>query len=80
MTREKAGAAPSPELDLFERWAAVHRFVPAAQRRRRTAGCRSSFAHAVDHEDLVPLRRPDTKLPMITEGPLSTGGGATASG
>ena len=27
------------------------------------------FPHAVDHEDLVPLRRPDAKLPMITEGP-----------
>ena len=27
------------------------------------------FPHFVDHEDLVPLRRPDPKLPSITEGP-----------
>ena len=30
IAREKAGRRRVPELDLFERWAAVHRFVPAA--------------------------------------------------
>ncbi len=67
LAREKAGAA-QPEIDLLERWAAVHRFVPAAQ--AAVAGWVSfRHAHAVDFEDLVPLRRPDPKLPNLTEGP-----------
>ena len=48
--------------------------------RRCTASCPAAhagvagwvsfhFPHFVDHEDLVPLRRPDAKLPGITEGP-----------
>jgi NADPH-dependent glutamate synthase beta subunit-like oxidoreductase/NAD(P)H-flavin reductase len=69
VAREKADPAAGADIDLFERWAAVHRFVPAA--RAGVAGWVSfQFAHAVDHEDLVPLRRPEAKLPMITEGPL----------
>ncbi len=67
LANEKAGAA-QPELDLVERWAAVHRFVPAA--RAAVAGWVSfHHAHAVDFEDLVPLRRPDAKLANVTEGP-----------
>jgi NADPH-dependent glutamate synthase beta subunit-like oxidoreductase/NAD(P)H-flavin reductase len=67
LANEKAGAA-QPELDLVERWAAVHRFVPAAQ--AAVPGWVSfHHAHAVDFEDLVPLRRPEPKLTNITEGP-----------
>src|SRR5206468_4310621 len=67
LVREKAGE-PAPELDLFERWAAVHRFVAAAH--PSVAGWVSfRFPHAVDHDDLVPLRRPDQRLPNLTEGP-----------
>jgi NADPH-dependent glutamate synthase beta subunit-like oxidoreductase/NAD(P)H-flavin reductase len=67
LAREKAGSA-QPEIDLLERWAAVHRFVPAAQ---KAVASWVSFrhAHAVDFEDLVPLRRPDAKLANVTEGP-----------
>jgi NADPH-dependent glutamate synthase beta subunit-like oxidoreductase/NAD(P)H-flavin reductase len=67
LANEKAGAA-QPELDLLERWAAVHRFVPAAS---AAVASWVSFrhAHAVDFEDLVPLRRPEPKLANITEGP-----------
>src|SRR6478752_2070095 len=55
-------------LDLFERWAAVHRFVPAA--RTAVAGWVSfHFPHSVDYDHLVELRRPDPALPEITEGP-----------
>ncbi|MEI9941026.1 MAG: FAD-dependent oxidoreductase [Pseudomonadota bacterium] len=55
-------------LDLFERWASVHRFVPTAQ--AKVAGWVSfHFPHSVDYENLVPLRRPDRALPEITEGP-----------
>jgi len=55
-------------LDLFERWASVHRFVPVAK--AKVAGWVSfHFPHNVDYENLVPLRRPDPALPEITEGP-----------
>ncbi|HYQ01856.1 MAG TPA: FAD-dependent oxidoreductase [Polyangiaceae bacterium] len=55
-------------LDLFERWAAVHRFVPAA--RTAVAGWVSfHFPHSVDYDRLVELRRPDPALPELTEGP-----------
>src|SRR5678816_3576914 len=65
IAREKANPAAAADIDVFERWASVHRFVPAAH-----AGVKDwvsfHFAHFVDHEDLVPLRRPDAKLPGIT--------------
>ena len=68
IAREKVDPAVASEIDLFERWASVHRFVPAAH--AGVAGWVSfHFPHFVDHEDLVPLRRPDAKLPGITEGP-----------
>src|SRR5262249_21643108 len=68
ITREKAGT-PTPELDLLERWASVHRYVPAAH--AALHGWVSFHApHFVDHEDLVPLRRPDPQLSNLTEGPL----------
>jgi NADPH-dependent glutamate synthase beta subunit-like oxidoreductase/NAD(P)H-flavin reductase len=67
LAREKAGAA-QPEIDLLERWAAVHRFVPEAA--KVIAGWVAfRHAHAVDFEDLVPLRRPEPKLANVTEGP-----------
>ncbi|HVZ85975.1 MAG TPA: FAD-dependent oxidoreductase [Polyangia bacterium] len=66
--REKAGAV-QPEMDLLERWAAVHRFKPEAQ--AAVAGWVAfKHAHAVDFEDLVPLRRPDAKLTNLTDGPI----------
>ena len=68
ITREKAGVVV-PEIDLFERFAAVHRFVPAAH--ASLHGWTSFHApHFVDHDDLVPLRRPDPKLSNVTDGPL----------
>jgi NADPH-dependent glutamate synthase beta subunit-like oxidoreductase/NAD(P)H-flavin reductase len=67
LAREKAGAA-QPEIDLLERWAAVHRFVPPAQK-QVAAWVSFRHAHTVDFEDLVPLRRPDAKLTNVTEGP-----------
>jgi NADPH-dependent glutamate synthase beta subunit-like oxidoreductase/NAD(P)H-flavin reductase len=67
LAKEKAGAA-QPEIDLLERWAAVHRFVPDAA--KVVAGWVAfRHAHAIDFEDLVPLRRPEAKLTNITEGP-----------
>jgi NADPH-dependent glutamate synthase beta subunit-like oxidoreductase/NAD(P)H-flavin reductase len=69
LTREKGGAAV-PELDLFERWAAVHRFNHDAH--AAVAGWVSFHTpHLVDYDDLVPLRRPDATLVNITEGPAS---------
>jgi NADPH-dependent glutamate synthase beta subunit-like oxidoreductase/NAD(P)H-flavin reductase len=69
IAREKAGVVV-PEIDLFERFAAVHRFVPAAH--ASLHGWVSFHTpHFVDHEDLVPLRRPDPKLPNVTDGPLA---------
>ena len=67
LAKEKGGAA-QPEMDLLERWAAVHRFVPDAA---KVVASWVSFrhAHAIDFEDLVPLRRPEPKLTNITEGP-----------
>jgi NADPH-dependent glutamate synthase beta subunit-like oxidoreductase/NAD(P)H-flavin reductase len=67
LAREKAGAAV-PEIDLLERWAAVHRFVPAAH---AAVAAWVSFHHpeAIDYEELVPLRRPDAKLVNLTKGP-----------
>jgi NADPH-dependent glutamate synthase beta subunit-like oxidoreductase/NAD(P)H-flavin reductase len=67
LAKEKAGAA-QPEIDLLERWAAVHRFVPAAQK-HVAAWVSFRHAHTVDFEDLVPLRRPEAKLANVTEGP-----------
>ncbi|HYP78244.1 MAG TPA: FAD-dependent oxidoreductase [Polyangiaceae bacterium] len=67
---DAGGLAPElvEALDLFERWASVHRFVPIA--RERVAGWVSfRFPHNVDYENLVPLRRPDLALPEVTEGP-----------
>jgi NADPH-dependent glutamate synthase beta subunit-like oxidoreductase/NAD(P)H-flavin reductase len=55
-------------IDLFERWAALHRFDPAAH--GSVKGWVSfRFPHPVDHDDLVPLRRPDERLANVTEGP-----------
>jgi NADPH-dependent glutamate synthase beta subunit-like oxidoreductase/NAD(P)H-flavin reductase len=79
-TKEKDGAPDTEEglsgealakrIDLFERWAAVHRFAPSG--REAVKGWVSFHVpHAVDHHDLVPLRRPDAKLPNLTDGPLS---------
>jgi len=57
-------------LDLFERWASAHRYLPVAQ--AMVAGWVSfRFPHNVDYQNLVPLRRPDPALPEITEGPSS---------
>ena len=67
LAREKAGAAV-PEIDLFERWAAVHRFVPEAHAALH-GWVSFHLPHFVDHDDLVPLRRPDPALPNLTEGP-----------
>ncbi|HVZ71554.1 MAG TPA: FAD-dependent oxidoreductase [Polyangia bacterium] len=72
--KEKAAKAEpdatlAHRLDLFERWAAVHRFTPAG--REAVKGWVSFHVpHNVDHHDLVPLRRPDARLPNVTEGPL----------
>jgi NADPH-dependent glutamate synthase beta subunit-like oxidoreductase/NAD(P)H-flavin reductase len=67
LAREKSGQAV-PQIDLFERWAAVHRFDHAAH--AALAGWVSFHApHLVDYEDLVPLRRPEPTLANITEGP-----------
>jgi NADPH-dependent glutamate synthase beta subunit-like oxidoreductase/NAD(P)H-flavin reductase len=64
-----AGDELAKRIDLFERWAAVHRFEPAG--RAAVKGWVSFHVpHGVDHHDLVPLRRPDTKLPNVTDGPL----------
>jgi NADPH-dependent glutamate synthase beta subunit-like oxidoreductase/NAD(P)H-flavin reductase len=67
----QAGAEPlSAEIDLFERWAAVHRFNPTAH--AALGGWVSFHApHLVDYDDLVPLRRPDPKLVNVTEGPAA---------
>ena len=54
-------------LDVFERWASVHRF--AAEGHAAVAGWVSfHFPHHIDHEHLVPLRRPDPTLPNIADG------------
>jgi NADPH-dependent glutamate synthase beta subunit-like oxidoreductase/NAD(P)H-flavin reductase len=67
LAREKAGEK-AEEIDLFERWAAVHRYLPEAH--AAMAGWVSfHFPHFVDHDDLVPLRRPDPRLPNLTDGP-----------
>ncbi|HXU61683.1 MAG TPA: FAD-dependent oxidoreductase, partial [Polyangia bacterium] len=66
LAQEKSGAVAS-ELELFEKWAAVHRFSPGAE-----AAVEGWVAfrhpHTVDFEDLVPLRRPNPELVNITEG------------
>src|SRR5262249_51222707 len=68
LAREKAEGAAPAEIPLFERWAAVHRFVPEAH--AALAGWVSfHFPHFVDHDDLVPLRRPSPRLPNVIEGP-----------
>jgi NADPH-dependent glutamate synthase beta subunit-like oxidoreductase/NAD(P)H-flavin reductase len=55
-------------LDLFERWASVHRFDAAAH--AAVPGWVSfHFPHHLDHEHLVPLRRPDHQLTNVIEGP-----------
>jgi NADPH-dependent glutamate synthase beta subunit-like oxidoreductase/NAD(P)H-flavin reductase len=66
LAREKAGAVV-PELELLERWAAVHRFNPAAQP-SVASWVAFRHPHTVDFEDLVPLRRPDPELENLTEG------------
>ncbi len=67
LAREKSGQTV-PEIDVFERWAAVHRFNHSAH--PAIAGWVSFRSpHVVDHDDLVPLRRPDAKLLNVTEGP-----------
>src|SRR5262249_138463 len=58
------------ELDLYERWASVHRFVPEAHA-AVASWVSFHFPHFVDHDDLVPLRRPSERLPNVTEGPPS---------
>jgi NADPH-dependent glutamate synthase beta subunit-like oxidoreductase/NAD(P)H-flavin reductase len=69
IAREKTnGDGSVPQLNLFERWAAVHRFLPEAH--AAVAGWVSfRFPHAVDHDDLVPLLRPSERLPNVIEGP-----------
>jgi NADPH-dependent glutamate synthase beta subunit-like oxidoreductase/NAD(P)H-flavin reductase len=71
LAREKSDpSAVAAELDLVERWAAVHKLVPAA--RAAVKGWVSFHQpHALDHDDLVPLRRPDPTLVNLTEGPES---------
>jgi NADPH-dependent glutamate synthase beta subunit-like oxidoreductase/NAD(P)H-flavin reductase len=66
LAKEKAGAVV-PELDLLERWAAVHRFNPEAQP-AVASWVAFRHPHTVDFEDLVPLRRPDPELANLTEG------------
>jgi NADPH-dependent glutamate synthase beta subunit-like oxidoreductase/NAD(P)H-flavin reductase len=64
-----AGDELAKRIDTFERWAAVHRFEPSG--RAAVKGWVSFHVpHNVDHHDLVPLRRPDPKLPNVTDGPL----------
>jgi NADPH-dependent glutamate synthase beta subunit-like oxidoreductase/NAD(P)H-flavin reductase len=64
------GVELAQRVDLFERWAAVHRFTPSG--RAAVAGWVSFHVpHVVDHHTLVPLRRPDERLPNLTDGPLS---------
>jgi NADPH-dependent glutamate synthase beta subunit-like oxidoreductase/NAD(P)H-flavin reductase len=68
LARAKEGADADAEIDLLERWAAVHRFVPAAH--AAVAGWVSfHFPHFVDHDALVPLRRPNERLPGLIVGP-----------
>jgi NADPH-dependent glutamate synthase beta subunit-like oxidoreductase/NAD(P)H-flavin reductase len=68
-TPETADAELANRIDIFERWAAVHRFEPSG--RAAVKGWVSFHVpHNVDHHDLVPLRRPDPKLPNVTDGPL----------
>ncbi len=66
LAQEKAGAV-LPELDLLERWAAVHRFAPEAKP-AVAEWVAFRHPHTVDFEDLVPLRRPDPELVNLTEG------------
>jgi NADPH-dependent glutamate synthase beta subunit-like oxidoreductase/NAD(P)H-flavin reductase len=66
LAQEKAGAV-LPELDLVERWAAVHRFAPDAQP-AVAAWVAFRHPHTIDFEDLVPLRRPNPELVNLTEG------------
>src|SRR6187431_1490998 len=63
--RDAQGVPPTlaAELDLFERWGSAHQLVP---RSKKYAAFR--FPHHVEFENLVPLRRPDSALPEITEG------------
>ncbi|HEV3032004.1 MAG TPA: FAD-dependent oxidoreductase [Polyangia bacterium] len=66
--RRQAREQLANRLDLFERWAAVHRFEPSG--RAAVKGWVSfQVPHNVDHHDLVPLRRPDAQLPNVTDGP-----------
>jgi NADPH-dependent glutamate synthase beta subunit-like oxidoreductase/NAD(P)H-flavin reductase len=63
-----AGVELARRIDQFERWAAVHRFAPAG--REAVKGWVSFHVpHTVDHHDLVSLRRPDERLPNVTDGP-----------
>jgi NADPH-dependent glutamate synthase beta subunit-like oxidoreductase/NAD(P)H-flavin reductase len=60
-------AAVRAMLDRFERWAAVHRHD--AMVKHAVAGWVSfHIPHHIDHEHLVPLRRPHAHLPNVMEG------------
>ncbi len=67
-------ARPAPDLaavramlDRFERWAAIHRHD--AMVKHAVAGWVSfHIPHHIDHEHLVPLRRPHAHLPNVMEG------------
>ncbi len=61
---------PGPSLHVFELWAAVHLHSPAA-RAQVTDWVSFTTPHKLDHDNLVPLRRPRTDLPNFTEGPIS---------
>jgi NADPH-dependent glutamate synthase beta subunit-like oxidoreductase/NAD(P)H-flavin reductase len=67
-----AGVAPSAALrdglELFERWGAVHYHEPTA-RAALADWVSLRFPHKVDHQHLVPLRRPRPELPNLTVGP-----------
>lgn len=61
---------PQPSLHTFELWAAVHLHNPAARAAVQT-WVSFTTPHKLDHENLVPLRRPRNDLPNFTEGPES---------
>src|SRR5260221_5544570 len=68
LARRQASEQLANRIDLFERWAAVHRFEPSG--RAAIKGWVSfQVPHNVDHHELVPLRRPDAQLPNVTDGP-----------
>ncbi len=60
-------AAVRALLDRFERWAAVHRH-DALVKHFVDGWVSFHVPHHIDHEHLVPLRRPDPSLPNVMEG------------